>query len=76
MPCGMNMDPYVKFVGIKLNLPKKLIANCKSEYWKIYDDALIQELEEIVSMEETFHNWSNKYPANVENLKIVKGKCF
>ena len=53
-------DPYVKFVGIRLNLPQELIADCEDKYWKIHDDALIQELEEIVSTEENFHNWCNK----------------
>ena len=53
-------DPYVKFVGIRLNLPQELIADCEDKYWKIHDDALIQELEEIVSTEENFHNWCDK----------------
>ena len=35
-------DPYVKFVGIRLNLPQELIADCEDKYWKIHDDALIQ----------------------------------
>ena len=53
-------DPYVKFVGIRLNLPQELIADCEDKYWKIHDDALIQELEEIVSTEENFHAWCDK----------------
>ena len=53
-------DPYVKFVGIRLNLPQELIQDCENEYWKIYDEVLIQELEEIVSTEEKFHGWCDK----------------
>ena len=53
-------DPYVKFVGIRLNLPQELIADCECDYWKIHDEALIQELEEVVSTEENFHAWCDK----------------
>ena len=50
----------LEFVGLRLNFPQELIDDCESEYWKIYDDSLIQELEEIVSTEENFHNWCNQ----------------
>ena len=63
-------DPYVKFVGIRLNLPQELIADCEDKYWKIHDDALIQELEEIVSTEEKFHDWCDKQE------RITYTDCF
>ncbi len=50
----------LEFIGIRLNFPEELIQDCEDKYWKIHDDALIQELEEIVSTEENFHNWCNK----------------
>ena len=53
-------DPYVRFIGIRLNLPEGLVQDCESEYWKIYDEILIQELEEIVASEENFHAWCDK----------------
>ena len=33
-------DPYVKFVGIKLNLPEELIADCEDNYWRDYNKDL------------------------------------
>ena len=54
-------DPYVKFVGIRLNLPQELIADCECDYWKIHDEALIQELEEVVSTEDSLRS-NLRYP--------------
>ena len=53
-------DPYVKFVGIKLNLPEELIADCEDNYWRDYNKDLFQKLKEILTTEDKFHAWCDK----------------
>ncbi|MFQ6723442.1 MAG: hypothetical protein ACLRFH_03505 [Opitutales bacterium] len=52
-------DPYVKFVGIRLNLPQELIADCEYKRWAIHDKNRIYELEKVILTEENFHTWCN-----------------
>ena len=47
-------------MGIRLNVPEKIIQKCEDEWWKIRDENKIRELEEIVSTEENFHAWCDK----------------
>ena len=47
-------------LGLRLNLCKQLIEDCEDSYWAIHDEAIIQELNEIVSTEKNFHNWCDQ----------------
>ena len=44
-------------IGFYLNLPPEIIKACKRKRWAIYNEDLLQKLQEIVSSEENFHVW-------------------
>ena len=62
-------DPYVKFVGIRLNLPQELIADCEDNCWQAYNKDLFQKLEEMLTSEDKFHDWCNQQKAPKDNQK-------
>lgn len=53
-------ENYGETIGLRLNFPEELIQDCEYKRWKIRDEILLQELDEIVATEENFHNWCNE----------------
>ena len=47
-------------IGLKLNLPEELIKDCKHKYVQLNDETLKQELDIVVSSEESFHAWCDQ----------------
>ena len=68
-------DPYVKFVGIRLNLPEELKKACEDKYWSIGYENLLQELEQIFITEKTFCAWCDSAKI-FDNNKLLNLKKY
>ena len=44
-------------IGIRLNLPRELIDDCKDDFWTLSDDTTETELDDILRSQKSFDEW-------------------